>query len=119
VSFQALTWRLEGLKLLPAGTWEKLKEAGFKPNAARALVGLAPLGPQRSLLPARYEALAVQAHEAGDLSEGRLARLLRTDRVRAREVVEELTSTRFFGDGDTEIRQLALDLGRPLLSSRS
>ena len=38
VSFQAMTLRLEILRLLKLGTWEKLDELGFKPKKARELI---------------------------------------------------------------------------------
>jgi Zn-dependent peptidase ImmA (M78 family) len=40
VSFQAMAHRLEGLGLLPRGTWDLLQEKGFQPTAARRLLGL-------------------------------------------------------------------------------
>ena len=41
-------------------------------------------------LPIRYRYLAVEAFERGELSEGQLARFLRTDRVGARRMVSLL-----------------------------
>jgi Zn-dependent peptidase ImmA (M78 family) len=113
VSFQAMVLRLEDLKLLPAGTWDRLRDAGFKPEAAREMLGLARVEPELPRLPYRFEVLAVQAFVAEELSEGRLARLLRLDRVAARGRVQELTGTRYFEQG--EVRQLALDLDRALV----
>jgi Zn-dependent peptidase ImmA (M78 family) len=114
VSFQAMVWRLEELKLLPAGTWERLASAGFKVQAARALLDIPPLALERRLLPLRYEVLAIQAHMMDELSEERLANLLRTDRVSARQRVHELAGTRYFDDGEVQVRQLALDLSADL-----
>ena len=91
VSFQAMTWRLEELKLLPAGTWERLRDLGFKPSKARELIHLSALEPELPNLPLRYVALVVQAFEAGYLTEGELAERLGTDRVGARERVREMT----------------------------
>jgi Zn-dependent peptidase ImmA (M78 family)/transcriptional regulator with XRE-family HTH domain len=92
VSFQAMTWRLEELKLLPAGTWDRLHDLGFKPNKARELIPLPAGEPELPHLPLRYEALAVQAFAEGHLTEGQLARRLGADRVGARERVRELTT---------------------------
>jgi Zn-dependent peptidase ImmA (M78 family)/transcriptional regulator with XRE-family HTH domain len=92
VSFNAMTWRLEELKLLPAGTWDRLQGMGFKPNKARELIRLPVHESELPNLPLRYEALAVQAFEAGLLSEGQLAERLGTDRIGARQRVRELTS---------------------------
>ncbi|HEY7035558.1 MAG TPA: XRE family transcriptional regulator [Thermomicrobiales bacterium] len=117
VSFQALVLRLEELKLLPLGTWDRLKDAGFtaKVNEAKQLLAIPPIPDQLQRLPYRYEALAVQAFLDGQISEGRLAQFLGTDRVGARERVEKLTDTRF--DENGEIRQVALPLGIPLIGA--
>lgn len=109
VSFQAMVLRLEELKLLPAGTWDTLHDAGFKPDAARKLLALPAIDQELPRLPYRYEALAVQAYAAGDLSEGRLADLLRTDRVTARERVRALTGTRYVEDGEVLHLELKFD----------
>ncbi len=61
--------------------------------------------------------LAVQAYEADLLTTSELAAYLQTDVVGARHLIDELTGTRFFDDG--EWRQLAIDLARPLAGSRS
>jgi Zn-dependent peptidase ImmA (M78 family)/transcriptional regulator with XRE-family HTH domain len=92
VSFQAMTRRLEELKLLPAGTWDRLHDLGFKPNKARELIPFPAREPDLPHLPLRYEALAVQAFAEGLLTEGQLARRLGADRVGARERVRELTT---------------------------
>lgn len=92
VSMQAMTLRLEELKLLPAGTWDRLHDMGFKPNQARELTRLPAHEPELPHLPLRYVALAVQAYVDGRLTEGQLAERLGTDRVGARERVRELTS---------------------------
>lgn len=115
VSFQAMTLRLEELRLLPPGTWDRLRDDDFKPNAARELLGLQPLAPELSQLPPRYKALAVQAYNADRISEGRLADVLRTDRISARRCVEELAGTRFFDGSDWQ--QLAIGLNAPLTAA--
>lgn len=43
------------------------------------------------LLSLRYRFLATEAYQQGKLTEGQLARLLRVDRVEARQMVQELT----------------------------
>jgi Zn-dependent peptidase ImmA (M78 family)/transcriptional regulator with XRE-family HTH domain len=113
VSFQAMAWRLEDLKLLPTGTWETLRERGFKPKEAQSLIHLSPHEPGLSNLPIRYEALAVQAYEAGLLTEGQLAERLMTDRVGARErVVAVKTQDQASENGVWQ--QVELDLALPL-----
>ena len=91
VSFIAMVLRLEDLRLLPPGTWDRLKDHGFKPDVARRLIDLLPVRPELQQLPVRFQVLAVQAFEEDLLSEGQLARILRTDRVGARQRVQELT----------------------------
>ncbi|MGH2560419.1 MAG: ImmA/IrrE family metallo-endopeptidase [Thermomicrobiales bacterium] len=112
VSFQAMVLRLEDLKLLRLGTWDLLHDAGFKADGARKLLDLPPVDNEFERLPYRYQALAVQAYATGDISEGRLAQFLGTDRVGARLRVEELTGSRF--DEQGEVRQMALDFGTVL-----
>ena len=91
VSVEAMMLRLEGLRLLPGGTWERLRDRGFKVREAQEQLGLAPHSHDDELLPIRYKYLAVRAYQEGNLTEGELARLLRVDRVLARRVVQRLT----------------------------
>ena len=93
-SAQATALRLEQLGLLPSGTWEALVERGFKPGTARRLLGLAPPPSHEDPYPERYRHLAVQAYVRDAISEGVLARFLRTDRVTAREIVEATLTSR-------------------------
>jgi Zn-dependent peptidase ImmA (M78 family) len=91
VSAQAMFLRLEELKRIPSGTWNTLREKrGFKPEQARSALGLA--GESRQpMLPIRYRQLALSAYESKEkLTEGQLARKLRTDRVSARLELESL-----------------------------
>ena len=91
VSAQSMFLRLEELKRIPAGTWNTLREKrGFKPEQARSALGLA--GDSRQpMLPMRYRQLALSAYESKEkLTEGQLARKLRTDRVSARMELEAL-----------------------------
>jgi Zn-dependent peptidase ImmA (M78 family)/DNA-binding XRE family transcriptional regulator len=112
-SFGATTRRLEGLRLLPAGTYDTLAEQGFKPDEARALVDLPDERVEARRFPTRYERLAATAFRAGRLSEGRLARMLDTDRVAAVLRVEEIAGQEI-ADHDDDARQLRLDLGAKL-----
>jgi Zn-dependent peptidase ImmA (M78 family)/transcriptional regulator with XRE-family HTH domain len=116
VSFQAMTWRLEELRLLPSGTWERLRDQGFKLGEARNLVGLEPLKPELPRLPLRYQALAVQAFLSEQLTEGQLAERLQTDRIGARERIRALTMQSNAPElGDW--RQIPLDINAALLAS--
>lgn len=116
VSAQAMTWRLEELRLLPPGTWDQLLKIGFRPHEARRLVGLSVPRTGSPRLPTRYVMLAVQAFLAGDLSEGQLAERLLTDRVGAREIVSHLSTVEQPADNGSWT-QVMLDLGRPIATS--
>lgn len=90
VSLQAMTLRLESLGLVRQGTWALLAEQGFQPETARRDLNLESREPSPPApYPARYKYLAAVAYCEGKLSEGQLARFLRTDRVSARRIIEE------------------------------
>ncbi|HEX9971563.1 MAG TPA: hypothetical protein VGD14_05795, partial [bacterium] len=72
------------------------------------------IGSSQFELPYRYRALAVQAYETGDISEGQLARLLRTDRVRARELVEQFISRYTISDDGEAFPLLFNSLSQPI-----
>jgi Zn-dependent peptidase ImmA (M78 family)/transcriptional regulator with XRE-family HTH domain len=91
VSVEAMMLRLEELRLLPGGTWERLRDRGFKVREAQEQLGLTPRPHDDQPLPIRYQFLAVRAYQEGNLTEGELARLLRVDRVQARRMVLWLT----------------------------
>ena len=65
-------------------------------------------------MPARYEFLAVQAFQAGELSEGELARFLRTDRVSARQTVRRLTNAILLLN-EGEIASVPIDMSSDIL----
>lgn len=93
VSVEAMTRRLEELRLIPMGTWDRLRQERFRVREAQELLGLEPAHIDDEPLSARYIALAVEAWQREQLSEGQLARFLRTDRLGARERIERLEST--------------------------
>ena len=90
VSFEAMARRLEELSLIPSGTWERLRQQGFRVREAQRLLGLQERPVDDELLPPRFRYLAVEAWQRGDLSEGQLASFLRVDRLTARRTVREL-----------------------------
>lgn len=92
VSVESLTRRLEELRLVPLGTWEKVRDAGLRVDEARAFLRLPTPPVWEDLLPSRYVFLAVGAYQDGRLSEGQVARYLRVDRLEARHVVAAVTS---------------------------
>jgi Zn-dependent peptidase ImmA (M78 family)/DNA-binding XRE family transcriptional regulator len=115
VSVQALILRLETLRRLPAGTWERLKAEGFKPQQAQRLLGIDANPPLAETLPRRYVALAVEAFRRGELSEGQLSRYLRTDRISARLQVEA-AQRQIYSEQDEFAGLSDLDLAAPLTS---
>jgi Zn-dependent peptidase ImmA (M78 family)/DNA-binding XRE family transcriptional regulator len=113
VAVQAVVLRLETLRRLPPGAWQRLVAEGFKVRESQKLLGIDANPPLMDLLPQRYVALAMEAYRKGDLSEGQLARFLRTDRVSARLYVEEGRQG-IHQEREGEFTQLELDLAQPL-----
>lgn len=112
-SVQALILRLEELERLPNGTWERLRAEGFKVQHAQKLLGIDANPPIPERLPRRYVALAVEAFRGGHLSEGQLARYLRTDRVSVRTLMESLQKEIHVENGG-EFTPIAPDLAQSL-----
>jgi Zn-dependent peptidase ImmA (M78 family)/DNA-binding XRE family transcriptional regulator len=114
VSVEAMTLRLEELRLLKAGTWDRLRLSGFRVREAQQLLKLTPHSASDEVLPLRYRYLAAAAFEDGALSEGQLARFLRVDRLEARRIVEELSMYQDISDEGT-VHTQTLDLDTSLL----
>lgn len=113
VSVQALVLRLETLRRIAPGTWERLVTEGFEVQKAQHLLGIDANPPIKDLFPQRYVALAVSAFRNGDLSEGQLAKYLRSDRLSSRLIVEELQN-RIHREFEGDFTGLELDLAQPL-----
>ena len=113
VSVQALVLRLETLRRFAPGTWERLVTEGFEVQKAQHLLGIDANPPIKDLFPQRYVALAVSAFRNGDLSEGQLAKYLRSDRLSSRLIVEELQN-RIHREFEGDFTELELDLAQPL-----
>ena len=108
VSLQALSNRLEDLGLVPAGTWERLRERNFQPRLAAQMLGLDQPEPAGDSLPLHYRLLAAQLYADGEITETQFARYLRTDIVGARRAYAGLTETAdVASDGSPEILDLA------------
>jgi len=116
VSVQAMCLRLEDLKRLPSGTWDNLKEKGFRPDQAKATLGLVPKDANRDLFPRRYLLLAYRAFENGLLSQGQLAKKLRTDRVGARIMLEQVAGA-VDNFTDSGYVSLLFDFAAPLVNA--
>lgn len=107
VSVQALTLRLEDLRFVPPGTWDKLADNDFQPRAAARILGIEPAERAAEALPLHYRLLAVQLYADGEITETQLARYLGTDIVGARRAYQELTETRDVSeDGSLQIVDL-------------
>src|SRR5208283_728251 len=87
VSLEAMTLRVEQLGLIPRGTWDSLKESGFAPRKAEAMLGLPSHPVADEIVPDRYKHLAVHAYERGILGDSDLAHYLQCDIATARETV--------------------------------
>lgn len=113
VSVEAMMRRLEELRLLPGGTWERLRDRGFKVREAQRQLGLSPHPRDEQTLPLRYQYLAASAYENGKLTEGELARYLDVDRVKARRLIQELAHSTLLQD-EGQIASFSIDLTRSL-----
>lgn len=107
VSLETMTHRLEELRLIPVDTWDRARQERFKVTE--------PTNADDNFFPPRYIALAVEAWQREQISEGQLARFLRTDRLGARERIQRLTS---LGPADTD-QDEPLNLAEPLLRAAS
>jgi len=115
VSVAAVTRQLEAMERLPTGTWSKLKDRGVQVRKIQEQLGLRSEQDSNQKLPRRYQYLAVEALDEGEISEGRFARFLRTDRLQARTIAEQL---RGHSEGITDDDLVDLDLGQQLEGSR-
>ncbi len=115
VSVEAMTRRLEELRLIPSGTWERLRQERFSVREAQRLLRISSTATDDEKLPPRYVALAVEAWQLGELSEGQLARFLRTDRIGAREAIQQLERDAIGGRDSDE----SIDLAAPLFGTAS
>jgi Zn-dependent peptidase ImmA (M78 family)/DNA-binding XRE family transcriptional regulator len=114
VSVQALVRRLEALKRLPHGTWERLIAEGFKVREAQDLLGVKTADAEHQLS-SHYLRMAFYAYSKGSISEGELSRFLRMDRVSAREMAAKQTIP--LHNEDEQFAAYRLDLARPLSGS--
>ncbi|NTV61983.1 MAG: ImmA/IrrE family metallo-endopeptidase [Oscillochloris sp.] len=89
VSLQAMVLRLEKLRLLNTGTWDKISGSNFKTQEAQRELGLGEVPGRRDMFPLHYRRLAIEAYHEGKITEGRLARFLHADRLTVREIAEE------------------------------
>ncbi|MBN9392186.1 MAG: helix-turn-helix domain-containing protein [Chloroflexi bacterium] len=85
VSLDALTQRLEDLKLVPLGTLESLKDNWKQIRAIQKELdqktSQTTQNPEEPMIPNRYKYLAMEALYEGLISEGQFARFMRVDRA--------------------------------------
>lgn len=110
VSFEALMRRLERLHLIKTGTYELIKNKGFKPQEAFSLLNLEPHVLSRDVLPLRYRYLATEARYKGNISEDEYAHFLRTDIVYARKMFDKLRTQSIVTPAGEDVRiEVSLD----------
>lgn len=90
VSVAAMAFRLENMKLIKSGTWQKLQDRGFRVRDAQKRLGLEPITGNEGTFPKRYQYLAISALDQELLSEGQFARFLRVARLQARQIAGDL-----------------------------
>jgi len=109
VSVMAMTLRLEEMKLLPSGTWNKLKIRGLKVKETQNNLNLADKLPSRSdLNPVHYQHLAIEALDQGLITEGQFAFFLGVNRLESRRIAEllrEYSSEMDEQEGNLDLRQ--------------
>jgi Zn-dependent peptidase ImmA (M78 family)/DNA-binding XRE family transcriptional regulator len=103
LSQEGICRRLEDLKLLPAGTWESLRDRGFSGELVRQILGDRPRDDE-VVVPPRLWMLAAEAYSRELLTEGQLAQLLRIDRPELRRILDMLGSS-----DDHDLESLALE----------
>lgn len=90
VSFHAMALRLEELRLLPRGSYDKIVQSGLRPQGLGKSEEIpASRRGLRLGLPDRYVALAVSAYDEELLSESEFAEVLATDVATARVVHQQ------------------------------
>lgn len=99
VSVQALVIRLENMKLLPSGTWDRLRDRGLKVRQVQQELGLEEIAHRADMVPVHYQHLAIEALDQGMISEGRFAKLLGLNRLESRDIANKL---REYSSGITE-----------------
>lgn len=90
VSIEALTHRMESMRLLPSGTGERLRNRGLKVRKVQQELGLETIPQRADRLPIHYQHLAIEALDQGLITEGRFSGILGVDRLEARCIAEAL-----------------------------
>jgi Zn-dependent peptidase ImmA (M78 family)/DNA-binding XRE family transcriptional regulator len=92
VSLEAYVRRLEEMGAIGLGVYEKLKDDKFQVRKAQAVLGIDPTNEENEMkFPSYYKRLAVSAFVMGEITEKQLSDYLETNRLEAREIVEQLS----------------------------
>lgn len=108
VSIEALVYRLEDMRLLPSGTWDRLRDRGLKVRKVQQDLGLEDVRQRTDVVPIHYQHLAIEALDRGLITEGRFSDFLGVDRLEARRIAEALREN--YSSGMTEEESIHLDL---------
>jgi Zn-dependent peptidase ImmA (M78 family)/DNA-binding XRE family transcriptional regulator len=112
VSAQALILRLEDLRFVPAGEWDRLSATHVDLMAAHRLLALPEIGRDVRRFSQRYVLLAIAAYQQALITEHELAEYLEMDRLALRELLAALSRSAVeSADGMSEIE---LDLALPV-----
>lgn len=109
VSREALVWRLEELRLVPAGAWDWFEKNGrITDEQEREVLADRAAGDRqredaRGPTTVRLALLAAAAWKQGLLSEGQLAELLKIDRVELRRLLQDGDAEGSNGDDAPEL----------------
>lgn len=90
VSTEAMCRRLEGLGLIPGGTFDRLRDQGFEEPGAGAVAAQPAGNAARIQYGMRLTQLAASALNRGSLSEGQVSRMLDLDRVAVRAMIDDV-----------------------------
>ncbi|MCD9098063.1 XRE family transcriptional regulator [Luteimonas fraxinea] len=90
VSMNAMTLRMEGLKLIRSGTWEFLKESGVRVSDLKRDAGISEPDqkPVIDTFPERYLLLAIQAWNNEEITTSQFAKLIRRSPLQARDLAD-------------------------------
>ena len=106
-------WLVERLHFKPTEILVR-KALGFRPEQAKECLGLTVAGENRDRLPRRYVIRAYRAFEYALVSEGRLAKLLRADRVSARQMMATVVAA-IDSDAGGQYIPIVCDFAEPLV----
>ena len=99
VSAQALILRLEDLRFLPAGEWDRISATRVDLVAAHRLLSLPEPSRDVQRFPQRYVLLALDAYEKELITEHELSEYLELDRLAVRELLAMLSESDVESEG--------------------